>query len=117
MTPELTALPDGPELPRYASDKPLLASLQTAIEWIAATITYQVGVTAVDSPLETVLTARAGVCQDFAHLLITLVRAWGFPARYVMGYLDPRYIQDPDIPPTTHAWAEVLIPGAGWPRL
>jgi transglutaminase-like putative cysteine protease len=114
MTPDLTTLPDGLELPRYASDKPLLASLQTAMEWIAATITYQAGVTEVHSPLETVLTARAGVCQDFAHLLIALVRAWGFPARYVMGYLDPSYIQDPDIPPTTHAWADVLIPGAGW---
>jgi transglutaminase-like putative cysteine protease len=71
-------------------------------------------VTDVHSPLETVLAARAGVCQDFAHLLIALVRSWGFPARYVMGYLDPGYIQSPDIKPTTHAWAEVLIPGAGW---
>jgi transglutaminase-like putative cysteine protease len=84
------------------------------MDWIAATLTYQVGVTDVHSPLETVLAARAGVCQDFAHLLITLVRSWGFPARYVMGYLDPGYIQSPDLKLTTHAWAEVLIPGAGW---
>jgi transglutaminase-like putative cysteine protease len=88
--------------------------VQAAVDWIAATLTYQVGVTDVHSPLETALMVRAGVCQDFAHLLIALVRSWGFPARYVMGYLDPGYIQSPDIKPTTHAWAEVLIPGAGW---
>ena len=45
---------------------------------------------------------------------MALVRAWGFPARYVMGYLDPGYVQSPAIQLTTHAWAEVLIPGAGW---
>jgi transglutaminase-like putative cysteine protease len=113
-TPDLTHLQLGLELPRYDSEKPLLHSVQAAMDWITATLTYQVGVTDVHSPLETVLAARAGVCQDFAHLLIAIVRSWGFPARYVMGYLDPGYIQSPDIKPNTHAWAEVLIPGAGW---
>jgi transglutaminase-like putative cysteine protease len=114
MTPDLTHLQHGLELPRYDAQQPLLHSVQAAMDWIAATLTYQVGVTDVHSPLEAVLAARAGVCQDFAHLLIALVRSWGFPARYVMGYLDPGYIQSPDIKSTTHAWAEVLIPGAGW---
>jgi transglutaminase-like putative cysteine protease len=114
MTPDLTHLQHGLELPRYDAQQPLLHSVQAAMDWIAATLTYQVGVTDVHSPLEAVLAARAGVCQDFAHLLIALVRSWGFPARYVMGYLDPSYIQSPDIKSTTHAWAEVLIPGAGW---
>ncbi len=114
VTPDLTHLQHGLELPRYDAQQPLLHSVQAAMDWIAATLTYQVGVTDVHSPLEAVLAARAGVCQDFAHLLIALVRAWGFPARYVMGYLDPGYIQSPDIKSTTHAWAEVLIPGAGW---
>lgn len=114
VTPDLTHLQHGLELPRYDAQQPLLHSVQAAMDWIAATLTYQVGVTDVHSPLEAVLAARAGVCQDFAHLLIALVRGWGFPARYVMGYLDPGYIQSPDIKSTTHAWAEVLIPGAGW---
>jgi transglutaminase-like putative cysteine protease len=113
-TPDLTQIQHGLELPRYDTQQPLLQSVQAAMDWIAATLTYKVGVTDVHAPLETVLTVRAGVCQDFAHLLIALVRSWGFPARYVMGYLDPGYIQSDDIKPTTHAWAEVLIPGAGW---
>jgi transglutaminase-like putative cysteine protease len=58
---------------------------------------------------------RAGVCQDFAHLLVALVRSWGFAARYVMGYVEGSTM--PEEAPreqATHAWAEVLIPGAGW---
>jgi len=114
VTPDLTRLQHDLELPRYVPGMSLLHAVQGAMDWIAATLTYRTGVTDVHSPLETVLAARAGVCQDFAHLLIALVRSWGFPARYVMGYLDPGYIQSPDISLTTHAWAEVLIPGAGW---
>ena len=114
LTPDLTHLQHGLELPRYDAQQPLLHSVQAAMDWIATTLTYQVGVTDVHTPLEAVLAARAGVCQDFAHLLIALVRGWGFPARYVMGYLDPGYVESPDIKSTTHAWAEVLIPGAGW---
>jgi transglutaminase-like putative cysteine protease len=114
VTPDLTHLQHGLELPPYDPQQPLLHSLQAAMDWIAATLMYQVGVTEVHSPLEAVLPARAGVCQHFAHLLIALVRHWGFPARYVMGYLDPGYIQSADIKSTTHAWAEVLISGAGW---
>lgn len=97
-------------LPTHSSDRTLLASVQTAMGWIGENFEYRSGVTHVHSPLSDVLRARAGVCQDFAHLLILIVRSWGFPARYVMGYLDPA--GDPAGSP--HAWAEVLIPGAGW---
>ena len=48
-----------------------------------------------------------------ASLLLALVRSWGIPARYAMGYVDPGYFDD-GRPLATHAWAEVLIPGAGW---
>ena len=45
-------------------------------------------------------------------MLIAIVRSWGFPARYVMGYQDPGYLLGSE--QATHAWAEVLVPGAGW---
>ena len=58
---------------------------------------------------------RAGVCQDFAHLLVAIVRGWGVPARYVMGYVALDAATRPEPPEgATHAWAEVLVPGAGW---
>src|SRR2546422_435255 len=54
MTPDLTHLQHGLELPRYDAQQPLLHSVQAAMDWIAATLTYQVGVPDVHSPLEAV---------------------------------------------------------------
>jgi transglutaminase-like putative cysteine protease len=85
--------------------------------WARAEFAYEPGATDVHAPLSRLFEARAGVCQDFAHLVVAAVRGWGFPARYVAGYLDPGAAEETaanDRVQTTHAWAEVLIPGAGW---
>jgi transglutaminase-like putative cysteine protease len=81
--------------------------------WMAATFRYAPGTTEVHGALADFAAQRAGVCQDFAHALIALVRSWGFAARYAMGYVDP-VVADSGQQQATHAWAEVLIPGAGW---
>ena len=67
------------------------------------------------SPDET-LARRSGSCRDFAVLFVDAVRSLGFGARIVSGYL-----YDPDLDMrgstgagSTHAWAEVYVPGAGW---
>lgn len=114
VTPDLNTvqLPDL-GVPVHTPTQHVLDSVLAAVEWIATTLTYKPGVTRVHSRLEEVWKARAGVCQDFAHLLIAIVRSWGVPARYVMGYQDPECADD-DQPIAPHAWAEVLIPGAGW---
>jgi transglutaminase-like putative cysteine protease len=114
-TPALDTLArDGLKWPAHDPARPLIESVIVARDWIAETLRYASGATAVHSPLAEVIGARQGVCQDFAHLLITVVRAWGFPARYVMGYQDSDGDADDDARPSPHAWAEVLIPGAGW---
>jgi transglutaminase-like putative cysteine protease len=71
--------------------------------------------TEVDSPIDLALAERKGVCQDFAHIMITLVRRLGIPCRYVSGYLFHR-AQDHDRSEqdATHAWVEALLPGLGW---
>ena len=52
-----------------------------------------------------------GVCQDFSHILVGLARAYGYPARYVNGFLlDDTEIAEND----THAWAEIYIKDLGW---
>ncbi len=103
----------GVEWPVYHADKNLLYSIQSAMEWIVANFRYESGVTDVHHPLLNVVEKRSGVCQDFAHLLIMLVRHWGFPARYVMGYQHLKSNQE-EQPQATHAWAEIYLPGIGW---
>jgi transglutaminase-like putative cysteine protease len=82
---------------------------------------YAKGATHVRSSVRDVLAAGAGVCQDFAHLLIALARARGLPARYVSGYLIPEEaaggsngIEQVIGGRASHAWADVFLPGAGW---
>jgi transglutaminase-like putative cysteine protease len=79
---------------------------------ISKDFAYDRAVTNVYSAVDEVLALRAGVCQDFAHLLIAVARAMGVPARYVSGYIH----QPGDAGTTTasHAWAEVWVPGRGW---
>jgi len=71
--------------------------------------------TRVDSPIEEALATREGVCQDFAHVMIALVRSLGIPCRYVSGYLHHRK-QDHDrsTHDATHAWIEAFLPHLGW---
>ena len=71
--------------------------------------------TKVDSPIEVALTNRQGVCQDFAHIMIALVRGIHVPCRYVSGYVhhDKSYA-DRSVDGATHAWVEALLPGLGW---
>lgn len=72
--------------------------------------------TRVDSPIREALAERRGVCQDFAHVMIALVRRLDLPARYVSGYIAPR--PDGDrvglVASATHAWVDVLLPEVGW---
>lgn len=76
---------------------------------------YEAGVTRADSPIDDVLAARKGVCQDFAHVMITICRLWGIPARYVSGYLfTDRKHGDRSDPDATHAWVEVFLPSLRW---
>ena len=71
--------------------------------------------TRVDSPIDDALSERRGVCQDFAHIFIALVRPLGVPARYVSGYLFRDVSSnDRSSDGATHAWVEVLLPELGW---
>lgn len=103
------------------TDGPLAAAL-TVSEVIPDRFEYRQGATYVDSPLTDVLDGGAGVCQDFVHLGLALLRRHGVAARYVSGYLfiAPSDDDDPaaaeSIEVDTHAWIEALLPGeAGEP--
>ena len=73
---------------------------------------YSPKTTRVDSPIDEALSMRKGVCQDFAHIMITLVRHLQIPCRYVSGYLyrgEGRSTGE-----ATHAWVEAYLPDIGW---
>jgi transglutaminase-like putative cysteine protease len=71
--------------------------------------------TRVDSPIDLAIESHMGVCQDFAHTMIALLRHVGIPARYVSGYLyRSREDHDRSTPDATHAWVDVLLPYLGW---
>jgi transglutaminase-like putative cysteine protease len=71
--------------------------------------------TKVDSPIDEALRNRRGVCQDFAHIMIALVRGLRIPCRYVSGYLYRRpQDHDRSTVDATHAWVEAFLPPVGW---
>lgn len=103
--------------PSFDDDRPLISAVRDLTQRIFADFSYHPGFTDVTTPLDQVLEHRRGVCQDFAHLAVGCVRAMGYPARYISGYLETQ-------PPPgqeklvgsdeTHAWFAVYSPGEGW---
>jgi transglutaminase-like putative cysteine protease len=77
---------------------------------------YKPQSTKVDSPIDLALGTRTGVCQDFAHIMITLVRSkLRIPCRYVSGYLfHGESDMDRSVRSATHAWIEAFFPHLGW---
>ncbi len=74
---------------------------------------YETDSTSVHSSLDDILKSGGGVCQDFAHLTIGMLRLAGVPARYVSGYLAPRTSPVTE-PQASHAWLEACLPEVGW---
>ena len=75
---------------------------------VYTTLKYEPASTHVHTHARDVFRDQRGVCQDFAHVMISLCRVLKIPALYVSGYLAT------EIASATHAWVEVFIPGVGW---
>jgi transglutaminase-like putative cysteine protease len=94
--------------------------LVEAVEGEVGGLEYRRGRTVVGVHVEEVLAAGAGVCQDFAHLSIAMLRVLGVPARYVSGYFftvddsTGAVSETDEVEVETHAWVEAAIPGYGW---
>ncbi|ODS23786.1 transglutaminase [Candidatus Endobugula sertula] len=101
----------------FSDSKPLLSAVRDLTNKIYTTFEYDPSFTTIMTPLDEVLKYKRGVCQDFAHLAIGCLRALGYPARYISGYLET-------LPPpgekklvgvdASHAWFSVYSPGEGW---
>ncbi|MGO8687104.1 MAG: transglutaminase family protein [Candidatus Dormibacteria bacterium] len=114
------ALP-SPRVPRLGATAALIreldlpahpaAALIEANQRLREVLTYRAGTTSVATPLEDVLSLRAGVCQDFAHVMLAIARELGWPARYVSGYLVPEVEGGAG---ESHAWVEVCGGDGAW---
>ena len=80
-------------------------------DWVRGVLVYERGTTGVHTAATDAWTAGRGVCQDFVHLALALLRGMGIPARYASGYFHPR----PDAAPgeavhgESHAWCEAWV--------
>jgi transglutaminase-like putative cysteine protease len=111
--PEITDEVREYAAPSFEPGRPLVEVLRDLASRIFTDFTYRSGSTTISTGVNEVLTAREGVCQDFARLAIACLRANGLAASYVSGYLAT------DPPPgkdrmfgvdATHAWAAVWTP-------
>ncbi|MGD1057308.1 MAG: transglutaminase family protein [Solirubrobacteraceae bacterium] len=95
------------------SDSPL-ETLEQLCEMIPDRFEYRPGATYVGSSIRDLLDLGAGVCQDFVHLSLVLLRRRGIAARYVSGYLwaAPEDHGTDSVEVDTHAWLEALLPGS-----
>jgi len=111
---ELTRMPATVNytFPEYTGETLLFDYLLNLKTYIFQMLEYSPESTDEKTPIEEVLKIRKGVCQDFAHVFISVCRRNKIPARYVSGYLN----QGADFIGTSqlHAWVEALIPELGW---
>ena len=96
----------------YKGDKHLYYFLLEVNNYIHSEFEYKKNATDVKTTADQMFAIKAGVCQDFTHLLISIARYNKIPARYVSGYLNQGKQFVGDL--LMHAWVEAFIPGVGW---
>jgi len=82
-------------------------------QFIFENFRYVKGITTVETTVDEILEFRSGVCQDFAHVLLQMLRTIGIPSRYVSGYICPNK-NGMRGEGATHAWVDAFIPNIGW---
>lgn len=110
------------ELAAWVSDcfrpgTPLLVGVRALMHLLHDELTFDPTATTVSTPVMEVFERRRGVCQDFAHLMLSCLRSMGLAARYVSGYVlthpppGKKRLVGAD---ASHAWVSVYCPDYGW---
>ena len=90
-----------------------LKSATEFCSFVFKNFTYKKGITTIDTTLDEIWKLKSGVCQDFANMLLAMLRLVKIPARYVSGYVCPNK-NGMRGEGATHAWVEAYIPFFGW---
>jgi len=107
--PDLTAEINS----KHFTEHSILHAAKELNAYVYSHFKYIKGITNVETTLDEVWTLKAGVCQDFAHVLLVMLRILSIPARYVSGYICPNK-NGMRGEGATHAWVEAYIPEYGW---
>lgn len=94
-------------------NKSIIEIAQQCNAYVFENFTYTKGITNIETTVDEILTLKKGVCQDFAHILLQLLRTAGIPSRYVSGYICPNESGFRG-EGATHAWVEIYTPTQGW---
>lgn len=107
--------------PSFVPGASVLVATCDLMERIYTDFTYESNSTQINTPALQALAQRKGVCQDFAHIMLACLRAYGLPARYVSGYLLTEAVPGTVKPigsDASHAWVSVYVAdlpeGARW---
>ena len=110
--------------------RPLGEALEALNRAVYEQFAFASGSTTNSTPLSVIWQQRKGVCQDFTHIMLSVLRLAGLPSRYVCGYIEA--VAPPSAAANnaigragrtlvgavaTHAWVEVLVPGREWVAL
>jgi len=97
----------------HVESRSVAAIVEQCSQYIYNNFRYVKGITNVETTVEEILELKSGVCQDFAHVLLRLLRTLHIPGRYVSGYICPNK-NGMRGEGATHAWVEAWIPRYGW---
>src|SRR5450432_16242 len=97
----------------YSPDHSVAITIKNCCEYIFSHFNYIKGITTVETTVDEILEKKAGVCQDFAHVMLQVLRTLNIPSRYVSGYICPNKsgLRGEG---ATHAWVEAWVPRFGW---
>ncbi|MEZ5382438.1 MAG: transglutaminase family protein [Microthrixaceae bacterium] len=117
------AITEAARAQRALAGDDVVSTTMAIHRYVGNHLSYTPNSTEVGTGASEVLAGGVGVCQDYAHLAVTMCRSVGIPARYVSGYLFTADDSAGDAPlegtvvVQTHAWFEAAIPGVGWMAL
>jgi transglutaminase-like putative cysteine protease len=97
----------------YTPGAPVAGVVQKCSGYIFENFNYIKGITSTETTVAEILEHHSGVCQDFAHVMLEMLRNLQIPCRYVSGYICPNK-NGMRGEGATHAWVEAWIPATGW---
>ena len=94
-------------------DQSVAITIKNCCEYIFSHFNYIKGITTVETTIDEIIEKNAGVCQDFSHVMLQVLRTLNIPSRYVSGYICPNKsgLRGEG---ATHAWVEAWVPNCGW---